>query len=98
MLMFFGKLRKCSSPLTTNSSTRGNNGDHSHQTLKKAARGVNLVFWNGCEEYMRGHGEGCLATELQVIMALCEARGGSHNAKQSVTGRLCQFYEWNLEA
>ena len=37
---------------------------------------------------MRGKGEGCLATELQEIMAPCEAWGGPHNAKQSVTVRL----------
>ena len=41
---------------------------------------------------MRGKVEGSLATELQEIMALCEAVGGPHNAKQSVTGRLCQYY------
>ena len=40
----------------------------------------------------RGAEEGCLATELQVIMGQCEARGEPHNAKQSVTGRLCQYY------
>ena len=41
---------------------------------------------------MRGKGEGCLATELQAIMGLCEARGGPHNAKQLVTERLGQYY------
>ena len=64
--------------------------EHSHQTLKKAARGKNLDVYEG---YVRGKGEGCMATELLAIIAPCEARGGPHNAKQSVTGRLCQFYE-----
>ena len=41
---------------------------------------------------MRGQGEGCLATELEAIMGPCETWGGPHNAKQSVTGRLCQYY------
>ena len=41
---------------------------------------------------MRGKREGCLVTELQAIMGPCEARGRPHNAKQSVTGRLCQYY------
>ena len=41
---------------------------------------------------MKGKGEGCLATELQAIMGPCEAWGGLHNANQSITGRLCQYY------
>ena len=39
-----------------------------------------------------GEAEGCLATELQAIMGLCEARDRPQNAKQSVTERLCQYY------
>ena len=40
---------------------------------------------------MRGKGEGCLATELQVIMAPCEERGGPHNAKKLVTANFANF-------
>ena len=52
-----------------------------------------MVFRDRCEGYIRGKGEGCLATERQAIVALYEARDGPHNVKQSVTGKLCQFYE-----
>ena len=41
-----------------------------------------FVMVDGCKEYMRGKGEGCLTTEG------CRP----HIAKQLVTGRLCQYY------
>ena len=46
---------------------------------------------------MKGKEEGCLATELQTIMVPCEVRGGPHNAKQLVTGRLCQYFIINTK-
>ena len=54
-------------------------------------RGILGIIRDGCEGYMRGKGEGCLAIALEAIMGPCEARGGSHNAKQSVTGRLANI-------
>ena len=46
---------------------------------------------------MRGKGEGCLVTELQAIMAPSESWGWPHNAKHSVTGRLCQYYKMYIK-
>ena len=40
---------------------------------------------------MKDKEEGCLATELQVIMASCEALSGPHNANQPVIRSLEDF-------
>ena len=34
------------------------------------------VFCHGCEGYLRGKWEGCLATELQAMMDPCKGRAG----------------------